>query len=48
MLVRLCLLHLRLLRLHLHLLRLRLLRLRLEFLEWVRVEGVSVGVVGLV
>jgi hypothetical protein len=42
-----------LLRLLLHLLlrlllRLLLLLLLLEFLEWVRVEGVSTGVVGLV
>ena len=42
MLVRLLLLR------RLRLLRLLRLRLRLEFLEWVHVEGVSVGVVGAV
>ena len=46
MLVHLHLLLRLLLRLHLHL-HLRL-HLCLEFLEWVRVEGVSAGVVGLV
>ena len=49
MLVRLLRLLLHLLR-HLRLLLLHHLRLHLllEFLEWVRVEGASVGVVGLV